>query len=65
MKILVNNEETDFQGKSIADLIVSMSLSMQGCAIAIGTKIIPASKWEEYILQEGDNVTIIRATQGG
>jgi len=36
-----------------------------GIAIAVNSTIIPKSRWSEHELNENDNVTVIRATQGG
>lgn len=65
MKVNVNNEEVVFDGSTVEELIASLSVSMAGCAVAVGTKIVPASAWHGFVLDEGDKVTIIRATQGG
>ncbi len=37
----------------------------QGLAIAINQNIIPKSQWESHLLQPGDQIIIIKATQGG
>jgi sulfur carrier protein len=38
---------------------------VRGLAIAIGDRVIPRSAWEETILEDGQAIEIIRATQGG
>jgi sulfur carrier protein len=38
---------------------------VQGLAVAIDKIIIPKSQWETQALQSGDNIIIIKATQGG
>lgn len=37
----------------------------QGLAIAINQNIIPKTQWESHLLQPGDQIIIIKATQGG
>ncbi|MDE6483170.1 MAG: sulfur carrier protein ThiS [Rikenellaceae bacterium] len=65
MKVNVNNEEVVFDGTTVDDLIASLSISTAGCAVAVGTKIVPAASWHSFVLSDGDKITIIRATQGG
>ncbi|HEY4290857.1 MAG TPA: sulfur carrier protein ThiS [Puia sp.] len=36
-----------------------------GIAIAVNQAVVPRGEWERYVLQPGDNVFVIRATQGG
>ncbi len=63
--MIVNNEDVIFDGTTVADLITSLSISTAGLAVAVGTKIVPASEWRAFALAENDRVTVIRATQGG
>jgi len=37
----------------------------KGIAIAINNEVIPKNSWENHLLREQDNVTIITATAGG
>jgi len=37
----------------------------QGLAIAINQSIIPKTQWESHFLKSGDQIIIIKATQGG
>lgn len=37
----------------------------QGLAIAVNQQIIPKTQWESHFLQSGDQIIIIKATQGG
>ncbi len=38
---------------------------LQGLAVAIGESIVPKNQWESLHLKPGDNMIIIKATQGG
>jgi len=41
-------------------------ISMQGgIAIAVNNQVVPRTEWENKQLQAGDQVTLIKATQGG
>lgn len=37
----------------------------KGIAIAVNQEIIAKSQWSNHLLKSGDNLTIIKATQGG
>jgi len=36
-----------------------------GVAIAVNNQVVPRADWPGYVLQPGDKITLIRATQGG
>ncbi|WP_219225962.1 sulfur carrier protein ThiS [Pedobacter antarcticus] len=38
---------------------------LTGIAVAVNQQIISKADWGNYLLQPGDEVTIIKATQGG
>jgi sulfur carrier protein len=67
MKIFVNKKEKIAPVDcTIKELITIVSMEQNfGIAVAIGSKIIPRTQWDQTKLQEGDNVTIIEATCGG
>lgn len=65
MRIDVNNKEVEFLGSTVAELLLQVGLTADGCALAVGAKIVPMSMWDSYQLSQNDKVTIIRATQGG
>lgn len=67
MNLLVNGENLSIEAEkvTILSVIESTKISTLGVAIAVGISVVPQSKWSEYVLEEGDKVTIIRATQGG
>lgn len=67
MNVLVNgkNVTIDAPKVTIALLMSHLNISSEGVAVAIGTSVIAQSKWNEYYLDEGSKVTLIRATQGG
>lgn len=50
---------------SLGDLLNQLGISEQGIALAVNNKIISKSSWSRHQLSEGENVLIIRATQGG
>jgi len=67
MNIYVNNKMQEIQGQpKITDALASLNIvSQKGIAIAINNNVVPKTEWDNYILQDEDKVTLIRATQGG
>jgi sulfur carrier protein len=66
MEVLVNNKLYAVQqDTTIAALLQFIQLSDKGIAVAINSQVIPKSHWLQQTLQSADNITIIRATQGG
>jgi len=67
MKIKINGKEHVIQpDSSLLDLLVNLNLQAEkGIAVALNQQIIPKSKFEEIRVSENNNITIIRATQGG
>lgn len=66
MKILVNNDEKQFSGNNLMDLLIECGLNEgSGIAIAVNETVIPKKKWVSSILKEGDSVLIITPAQGG
>lgn len=65
--MLVNGEEIQFaSGSFLNELITHLQLNdKKGLAVAVNNTVIPKLKWAEYVLNENDKITIIRATQGG
>ncbi|WNH08694.1 sulfur carrier protein ThiS [Thalassobellus suaedae] len=50
---------------NISQLLQQENFPQIGIAVAINQQIISKSNWEEQLLQDGDNILIIQATQGG
>ncbi|WP_405209240.1 sulfur carrier protein ThiS [Aquimarina sp. LLG6339-5] len=66
MTINVNNQKQSISENSSIDfLLEELSLSKNGIAIAINNQIITKDTWSDTIVKVNDDVTIIRATQGG
>ncbi|MEG1026270.1 MAG: sulfur carrier protein ThiS [Flavobacterium sp.] len=42
-----------------------MPLKQNGIAVAINNTVVPKIKWNEFLVQETDEILIISATQGG
>ncbi|WP_448584609.1 sulfur carrier protein ThiS [Thermocrinis sp.] len=68
MKIYLNGEETDVpEGITLAKLIELKGIKIRevGFAVSVNEEVVPKSKYEEYILSEGDKVEIVHIVGGG
>ena len=64
--IKVNNQFKEIsENSSVAHLLRQLAQPEHGIAVAINQKIITKSNWESQFLNQGDDVLIIQATQGG
>jgi len=51
---------------TLANILPLLQIAQaDGIAIAVNERVIPSGEWAGYLLQQGDRVFVIRATQGG
>lgn len=66
MIVKVNDKPQEIPEKtSLKDLMTKLNFSEQGTAVALNNVVVSLHKWQETVLEEDDNIIIIRATQGG
>lgn len=65
MKIRLNGEVVETQAQTVAGLIEELQFSPQGVAVAVNESVVPRASHSVHQLQEGDQIEIIRAVQGG
>lgn len=63
--IKINQEEKVTEAATIQQLAQELALPERGVALAVNNRIVTRSTWEETSLQEGDDITIIKAAFGG
>ncbi|MCC4230499.1 sulfur carrier protein ThiS [Zunongwangia profunda] len=62
----VNNQNHSFKEPvKLDELLEQLNIQPLGIAIAINNEIISKPQWEHTLVEEGSNVLVIRATQGG
>lgn len=62
----VNNNPHTFNSPSnLQDLLTQLDISEKGIAVAVNNQIISKRDWNRRELANGENILIIRATQGG
>ncbi len=66
MTINVNNQSQSIsENTSVYMLLKHLNIATNGIAIAVNNEIITKERWDRAIVEENDNITIIKATQGG
>ena len=66
MIIKVNNKEMELSNQaSLQQLAETLQMPDKGVAVAVNNQMIPRTKWSETILQENDQIVVIKAACGG
>jgi sulfur carrier protein len=66
MNVIVNNNSQSIKEESsVQTMAAQLKIESKGIAIAINQTVISKSDWSIIQLKENDNITIIKATQGG
>lgn len=67
MEVTINNQNYQLnESCSIEQMLTAViSTEANGIAIAVNQTIISKSVWDTYLLNPGDQVMVIKATQGG
>ena len=67
MEITVNQKNYDLEEACSVEQMLSAVLQTEakGIAVAINQNIVSKSNWRSHQLKKGDQVMLIKATQGG
>jgi len=66
INVKINNNSQFINDESNIELMVEdLKIETNGIAIAVNETVISRSNWKGKQLKENDNITIIKATQGG
>lgn len=65
MKITVNNKEVTTGCQNLLELSQKLKFPLSGIALAVNNRMIPRAQWESYVLNENDDLIIIKAVCGG
>ena len=65
MKIRVNNKEIETGASYLLQLSQQLELPQTGIAVAINNRMVPRTEWEHFVLNENDELIIIKAVCGG
>lgn len=68
MELKINQQTKQFNAKSLsiqALLDLEIPNKQNGIAVAVNNTVVPKLNWNEFLVQETDEILIISATQGG
>ncbi len=66
MTVRINNQSKEIsENSSVANLLQQLSQPENGIAVAINQQIINKTDWVSKTINNGDDILIIQATQGG
>jgi len=66
MKLTVNGEPRDAQaGTTVDQVVATVTGQPSGVAAAVNGEVVPRRAWPGTTLQDGDQVEVVTAVQGG
>ena len=65
MKLTINNKEVETQSQNLSQLSQELNLPETGIALAVNQRMVPRSEWDNYVLNDGLQIIIIKAVCGG
>ncbi|MFT7901098.1 sulfur carrier protein ThiS [Tenacibaculum ascidiaceicola] len=64
--IKVNNNQQEFLSPlALQELVDKLQIQTNGIAIAVNSSVVKKADWSSKLLQNNDDVLIIKSTQGG
>lgn len=63
--VTINGTETDTAGKTVEEYLLQTNYSRNRIAVEINGEIVPKSRYNNTILQDGDSVEIVGFVGGG
>jgi sulfur carrier protein len=67
MEVFVNDQKQTVEADyNLTQLFNHLDIETPGgIAVALNNTVVPRANWEKQLLKNGDNILIIKATQGG
>ena len=63
--VKINGEEKNAVGKTVAGYLTESGYDLRRVAVELNSDILPKTRYENTILQDGDNVEIVSFVGGG
>lgn len=63
--VRINGEELDIAGKTVAQLLSESGYDVRRVAVELNGDILPKSKFDSTVIQDGDSVEIVSFVGGG
>ena len=65
MALIINGEEVEAAGKTLADYLEEAGYDTRGIAVERNGAIVPKSQYASTLLQDGDKVELVHCVAGG
>lgn len=65
MILTLNGQPYDTAASTVAQLLEEKGIAADGTAVAVAEQVVPRSRWQDTPLNEGADVEILTAVQGG
>ena len=65
MALIINGEEVEAAGKTLADYLEEAGYDTRGIAIERNGAVVPKSQYASTVLQDGDKVELVHCVAGG
>ena len=66
MNVNVNEQKLELpENSTVEQLLIFIDSPLKGSAIAVNQQIISRSRWAEYKLNSGDQISLFQAIAGG
>jgi len=65
--VRLNGSEQDVAAATVAELVAELRIAgaPRGLAVAVNGAVVPRASWTARDLAAGDEIEVVRATQGG
>jgi len=67
MNLQLNGKQVEVDCSDVVGLLRATGIDPErsGIAVAVNDSVVPRAQWKEYALDDGDEVEVITAMQGG
>ena len=65
MEILFNQQPLHVSAANLLALSSELQLPASGIAVAVNNRLVPRTQWQEFLLQDGMSILVIKAVCGG
>ncbi|MEE1184315.1 MAG: sulfur carrier protein ThiS [Paludibacteraceae bacterium] len=65
MEILFNQQPLRVSAANLLALSLELELPTSGIAMAVNNRLVPRTQWQDFLLQDGMSILVIKAVCGG
>ncbi len=65
MKVKINNKETNITAQRLDQFAEELALPDKGVAVAVNNRMVTRADWAATMINEGDDIVVIKAVCGG